>query len=231
MALELVVEAKNFALPDGQQRKVLENFSLRAPQAGKIALFGPSGCGKSTILRLVAGIDRDFSGFLRGVAAPIGMVFQEPRLLPWRSVADNLALAAPKLSREKILELLDAFELGDHGADFPGQLSLGLARRVALARAFAVSPKLVLLDEPFASLDMGLHRRLREKIAEKLAETGASLLIATHDLDDALLLADEILFLHPAPNGVARRFVLPEKFLADRLTHLAELRAAVGEAR
>ncbi len=95
------------------------------------------------------------------------MAFQEPRLLPWRSVADNLRLAAPGLTDEALNASLAAFELDGRGGDYPGQLSLGLARRVSLARAFAVEPDLLLLDEPFASLDLGLHRRLRDTAGAK----------------------------------------------------------------
>ena len=127
------------------------------------------------------------------------MVFQEPRLLPWRNVVDNLRLAAPALTDAALVDLLAAFELDGHGGDFPGQKSLGLARRVALARAFAVEPDLVLLDEPFASLDRALHTRLRALLALRIGARKMTALIATHDLDDALLLADEVIFSKPRP--------------------------------
>lgn len=209
MALELIVGSKSFVAPDGGRREILRDFALELPEGGRLALLGPSGCGKSTILRLIAGLDRDFSGLLRGAPAAIGMVFQEPRLLPWRRVAQNIALAAPALSRAAILALLEKFELGEHVDDFPGQLSLGLARRVALARAFAMAPRLVLLDEPFASLDLALHQRLRDRIARQIAALGATLVISTHDPEDALWLADEIILLPSTPGAAARRLTLP----------------------
>ncbi len=140
--------------------------------SGKIAaLVGPSGCGKTTLLRIVAGLDRDFEG---NVAFPahgtLGMVFQEPRLLPWRTVEQNVRLAAPRATDAGLEMLFQTLGLKAHRDHYPGELSLGLARRVALARAFAVEPDLLLLDEPFVSLDDALAARLREELAIGLAD-------------------------------------------------------------
>uniref|UniRef100_UPI0035ADF6A2 ATP-binding cassette domain-containing protein n=1 Tax=Rhodoblastus sp. TaxID=1962975 RepID=UPI0035ADF6A2 len=165
MALEIAIQRKAWRKADGGERLVFDGFSLSVAEGAIVALLGPSGCGKSTLLRIVAGLDRDFSGAATGAPERIGMAFQEPRLLPWRNVADNLRLAAPHLDETRLQELLTAFELAGRGGDYPGQLSLGLARRVALARAFAIAPQLVLLDEPFASLDRALHLRLRALLA------------------------------------------------------------------
>jgi NitT/TauT family transport system ATP-binding protein len=205
MALDIAISRKAFSRADGGERLVFDQFALRAPQGATVALLGPSGCGKSTLLRIVAGLDRDFLGAVARPPGRIGMAFQEPRLLPWRSVADNLRLAAPGLTGAALEDLLAAFELAGHGGDFPGQLSLGLARRAALARAFAVDPDLMLLDEPFASLDRALHLRLRALLLQRIGAKKITALIATHDLDDALLLADEIVFLDRAPAGILGR--------------------------
>ena len=153
------------------------------------------------------------------------MVFQEPRLLPWRSVGDNLRLAAPGLSEDALRACLAAFELDGRAEDFPGQLSLGLARRAALARAFVVEPDLLLLDEPFASLDLGLHRRLRALLAQRIAARKMTVLIATHDLDDALLLADEVIMLGGAPAQVQHRLTIdtPRPERDENLTRLRAL--------
>jgi NitT/TauT family transport system ATP-binding protein len=223
MALEINIGRKAFALADGGERVVFDGFSLRIEDGAIIALLGPSGCGKSTLLRIVAGLDRAFSGSGASAEKRLGMAFQEPRLLPWRTVEDNLRLAAPRLSEAALADLLAAFELDGHGGDFPGQLSLGLARRAALARAFAVDPELMLLDEPFASLDRALHERLRALLAARIGAQNMTALIATHDLDDALLLADEIVFLHGAPARIARRLpiAMPRE---NRYEHLANLR-------
>jgi NitT/TauT family transport system ATP-binding protein len=227
MALEIDILRKAFVLAGGGERVVFDHFSLRVEDGAIVALVGPSGCGKSSLLRIVAGLDRKFSGAVKTPPGRLGMVFQEPRLLPWRNVVDNLRLAAPKLTESALADLLAAFELDGHGGDFPGQLSLGLARRVALARAFAVDPDLVLLDEPFASLDRALHTRLRALLALRIGAKKMTALIATHDLDDALLLADEVIFLEAAPARITGRLPIgiPRKNRDEKLTILRALNA------
>jgi NitT/TauT family transport system ATP-binding protein len=227
MALEIDILRKAFALAGGGERVVFDHFSLRVKDGAIVALVGPSGCGKSSLLRIVAGLDRKFSGAVKTPPGRLGMVFQEPRLLPWRNVIDNLKLAAPTLTDSALADLLAAFELDGHGGDFPGQLSLGLARRVALARAFAVAPDLVLLDEPFASLDRALHTRLRALLSLRIGARKMTALIATHDLDDALLLADEVIFLEAAPARITGRLPIgmPRKQRDENLTLLRALNA------
>ena len=127
------------------------------------------------------------------------MVFQEPRLLPWRSVEDNVRLAAPEADDAKLAALFAVLELEAHRSHFPGELSLGLARRVALARAFAVDPEFLILDEPLASLDDALAARLREQIAMLVASRPITTLLVTHDLDDAVRLGDRLFLLSPRP--------------------------------
>ena len=166
MQLEVNIESKTFENAAGEQQDVLAgiNFTLGASEVGVI--IGPSGCGKSTMLRILAGLDHDFQGRVsRPADARLGMVFQEPRLLPWRSVEENVRLAAPLIDEATLAALFTVLELNAHRSHFPGELSLGLARRVALARAFAVDPDFLILDEPLASLDHALAARLREQIA------------------------------------------------------------------
>ena len=139
-------------------------LSLGSGEVG--ALVGPSGCGKTTLLRIIAGLDRDFEGTVQlPEHGKLGMVFQEPRLLPWRTVEQNVRLAAPGANGE-LDALFATLGLAEHRGHYPGELSLGLARRVALARAFAVEPDLLLLDEPFVSLDAVLAVRLRDELAQ-----------------------------------------------------------------
>jgi len=225
MALEIKGLTKIFPRVNGAAREVFRNFSLNVAEGRVVALLGPSGGGKSTLLRLIGGLDKGFGGTLAIPAGRIGMVFQEPRLLPWRSVGDNLRLAAPGLSEQALGACLAAFELEGRAGDFPGQLSLGLARRVALARAFVIEPDLLLLDEPFASLDLGLHRRLRALLAQRIAARKMTVLIATHDLDDALLLADEVIMLGGAPAQVQHRLMIdtPRPERDENLTRLRAL--------
>ena len=167
------------------------------------ALVGPSGCGKTTLLRIIAGLDSDFEG---SVALPahgmLGMVFQEPRLLPWRTVEQNVRLAAPQATDAALGNLFQALGLTAHRDHFPGELSLGLARRVALARAFAVEPDLLLLDEPFVSLDDALAARLRDELADLVNRRPITTLLVTHNVEEAIGLADRLLLLSLSPARV-----------------------------
>ncbi|MEA2926935.1 MAG: NitT/TauT family transport system ATP-binding protein [Alphaproteobacteria bacterium] len=167
------------------------------------ALVGPSGCGKTTLLRIIAGLDGDFEG---SVALPahgmLGMVFQEPRLLPWRTVEQNVRLAAPQANDAALDTLFQALGLAAHRDHYPGELSLGLARRVALARAFAVEPDLLLLDEPFVSLDDALAARLRDELADLVNRRPITTLLVTHNVEEAIGLADRLLLLSLSPARV-----------------------------
>ena len=200
MRLEVDITGKRFKSAAGGTQEVLAPVSF-ALQSGEVGvLIGPSGCGKSTMLRIILGLDRDFEGRVsRPPEARIGMVFQEPRLLPWRSVEQNVRLAAPDVTDAKLAELFRILELDAHRSHFPGELSLGLARRVALARAFAVQPDLLVLDEPLASLDDALAGRLRDEIATLVARRPVMTLLVTHSLDDAIRLGDRLFLLSPRP--------------------------------
>lgn len=200
MRLEVDIVSKTFRSAAGESHDVLApiKFALRGGEVG--VLVGPSGCGKSTMLRIILGLDPEFEGkVVRPPNTRIGMVFQEPRLLPWRSVEQNVRLAAPDAGDAKLAELFKILELEAHRSHFPGELSLGLARRVALARAFAVEPDILVLDEPLASLDDALAARLRDEIATLVASRPVLTLLVTHSLDDAVRLGDRLFFLSPRP--------------------------------
>jgi NitT/TauT family transport system ATP-binding protein len=202
-ALDLAIRRKDHTRPDGVAHHVLADFRLTLPVGAVGALVGPSGCGKTTLLRLVAGLDQNYDGEVHLPAhGRLGMVFQEPRLLPWRTVIDNLRIVAPQAHDDALTALLDELGLAEHAAHFPRQLSLGLARRVALARALAIEPDLLLLDEPLVSLDAALARDLREKIAALIETRRITTLIVTHDLREAIALADKIFLLSPRPAHV-----------------------------
>ena len=141
-----------------------------------------------------------FKGASRApLARGVGFVFQEPRLLPWRSVEENVRLVAPLADEAKLSALFEILELNTHRNHFPGELSLGLARRVALARAFAVDPEFLILDEPLASLDAALAARLRDQIAMLMDNRSMITLLVTHDVDDAVRLGDHLFLLSPRP--------------------------------
>ena len=200
--LDVRIALKRVKNAAGRRIEILANLGFRL-DAGEVgALLGPSGCGKSTCIRIIAGLDDIFEGAVERPAGPLAVVFQEPRLLPWRSVEDNIRLAAPHINAAELEALLKPLGLQDHRAHFPGELSLGLARRVALARAFAVRPSLLLLDEPFVSLDGPLALALQRELAALVAERSVTTVLVTHDVGEAIRLADRIFVLSSRPARV-----------------------------
>jgi len=224
--LDVALEAKTYLNRDGRTHAALGEvaFALRAGQVA--AIVGPSGCGKSTLMRLIAGLERDFQGVItRPPNLRLGVVFQEPRLLPWMSAEDNVRLVAPDVGDDYLTELFERFELTEHRRHLPAELSLGLARRVALARAFAVRPELLLLDEPFASLDAATRGNLVEETSTLLSASGAATLVITHDIDAAIRLADVIYTLSARPGRLVGRLEVSaprEALTADEARWLTE---------
>src|SRR6202045_1904208 len=158
----------------------------------------------------------------------LGVVFQEPRLLAWRTVEQNVRLVAPHASDADLAALFEMLELPVHRNHYPGELSLGLARRVALARAFAVNPDLLLLDEPFVSLDAELALRLREELAELVNRRSPMTLLVTHNLDEAIGLADRILFLSPSPARILAEIPVASPRETQAPERTAALRAEIA---
>jgi len=226
--LEVNIASKTFENAASERQHVLAgiNFTLGASEVGVI--IGPSGCGKSTMLRILAGLDHDFQGRVsRPADARLGMVFQEPRLLPWRSVEENVRLAAPLIDEATLATLFTVLELSAHRSHFPGELSLGLARRVALARAFAVDPDFLILDEPLASLDDALAARLREQIASLVGSRAVMTLLVTHNLDDAVRLGDRLFFLSARPAKIIHVETIQTSRAARSETNVSEIKAGL----
>ena len=219
------IDRKVFVAPDGARRQVLRDIRVSIAGGEVIALLGSSGIGKSTTLRILLGLDPAFEGEVTGREGRVGVVFQEPRLLPWLTVADNLRLVVTDaMPSPDIGALLEMVRLPNAGGLYPRQLSLGMARRAALARALAVSPELLVLDEPFASLDPQLSAALADVVGRWTRDTGAAVLLATHDLAQALQLASRVLVLSGAPATLAADVAVPtESDAAARAALQAEL--------
>lgn len=211
ISVELGIQDKTYR---GAETPVLQDLHLVAGAGQFLAIVGPSGAGKSTMLNIVGGLDKDFEGEVRvggqslhaspPPAVRCGFVFQEPRLMPWMTVIDNLRLVMPGEpdARTRAEQILAQVGLSDALDQYPGQLSGGMQRRVALARAFVVRPALLLLDEPFISLDAPTAGRLRELLLELYAAQRPTVLLVTHGLREALALADRVVFLSGRPARV-----------------------------
>ena len=193
--------------------RALDGVSLNVSPGEIVAVVGGSGCGKSTLLRLVSGLDAPTQGrvALDGdtIAAPhekIGIVFQEPRLLPWLTVAGNVGFGLadrPRAERaERVARQLDRVGLADKASVWPRELSGGQAQRVALARALVMRPEVLLLDEPFSALDAFTRLDLQDHLLDLWADTRPTMVVVTHDVDEAIVLADRVVVMRPQPGRV-----------------------------
>ncbi len=202
--LELEIRRKIHRTAGGTPLLAVENLSLHVGQNEFICLTGPSGCGKTTSLNILLGLDTDFEGKVhRPEGARVAAIFQEPRLLPWRTVEQNVRLGLPHGERAKNLDgLFAALGLEQLRGFYPRELSLGLARRAAMARAFALSPDILIMDEPFVSLDEETANDLRQLLKTMLTQHPASVLMVTHNLEEAYMLADRIVYLTARPATV-----------------------------
>jgi NitT/TauT family transport system ATP-binding protein len=201
---------------NGEQ--VLADISLTIPAGAFVALVGPSGVGKSTLLRVIGGLLRPSTGevLLEGAApfqagAPVGIVFQRDNLMPWRSVADNVRLplelaGGAEDGAGRVEEMLALVGLAGYGSAYPAQLSGGMAQRVAIARALIHRPGLLLLDEPFGALDALTRERMAQELLRIWQAMPVTVLMVTHSISEAVLLADEVLVLNGRPATITDRF-------------------------
>jgi sulfonate transport system ATP-binding protein len=207
----LALDRVSKTYPNGVQ--ALARFSSEIRQGEIVAIIGGSGCGKSTLLRAIAGLDRASSGTVTldgaGISAPhakIGIIFQEPRLLPWLSVADNIGFGLSDLPadvrREKVAAALARVGLTDKAYAWPRELSGGQAQRVAIARALVPRPQVLLLDEPFSALDAFTRTDLQDHLLDLWADAQPTLIMVTHDVEEAIVLADRIVVMRPRPGRV-----------------------------
>ncbi len=195
----------------GALAPTIENFSLTLGAGEFVCLVGQSGCGKTTLLNSIAGLDANYTGDIRlskATQSPkIGYVFQQPCLLPWRTVRENIELVftSPTDAQKAHIErLLDFMQLRAYVAAYPQQLSEGMRRRVSIIRAFAINPNLLLMDEPFVSLDAPMAREVRLLLENLWQQRPHTVLFVTHDLREAIALADKLVFLTNRPMRVLR---------------------------
>ncbi|HFP9222369.1 TPA: ABC transporter ATP-binding protein [Raoultella planticola] len=198
-----------------QQVTALQNFSLDIAAGELVVLVGSSGCGKSTLLRMLIGLEPVTQGEIRvngepvrGVGKERGIVFQEPRLFPWLTVIDNvmLGLADEKLSRgvkrQRTLAMLERVQLQEFAHALPSRLSGGMAQRVAIARGLIARPQILMLDEPFGALDALTRHTLQQELLHIHRRTGTTTLLVTHDVEEAVALADRVVVLSPRPGRI-----------------------------
>lgn len=221
--------------------KVLANINLEFEDGEMVCILGPSGCGKSTLLRIIAGFDKASSGSvlidgksINGPSSDHIFVYQQSALLPWMTVEQNVGLGLQDIEdeserEEKILEYIDMVELSGFESRYPYELSGGMQRRVELARALAVDPKTLFMDEPFTGLDFLTHMRMREEVVMMHMFTGKSVIFVTHDIDDALVMGDRIVILsgRPAEVKLNRKLDYPHPRKITKEPELVELRKEI----
>ena len=223
-------------------RPVLDDLDLEVAPGEIVAILGASGSGKSTLLRIVGGLDAPTAGtveidghVVRGIDDRVAIGFQEPRLLPWRTVADNVAYGLPSriardAGRARVAALLELVGLADFAGHRPGAISGGMAQRTSLARALARDPGVLLLDEPFGALDALTRMRMQDLLLGVLDTAPTTVLLVTHDVEEALQLADRVVLLGTEPDRAGARIqqivTVPGERPRDRgSAELAELRA------
>jgi ABC-type nitrate/sulfonate/bicarbonate transport system ATPase subunit len=212
-ALTVAIREKWFApVGDAPAKQALGEITFSVAPGDVVAVIGPSGCGKTTLLNLIAGLDRGFVGRIE--LAPdrrLAYVFQEPRLLPWRTVEDNvrLVLDGGEGDHDRVRAILAQVGLASVSRLFASRLSLGMARRAALARAFVIEPGLLLLDEPFVSLDEQTVAKLRVLLLDLLALHHTTAILVTHNLREAAMLARRLVLMSPSPGRLVGEVEVP----------------------
>ncbi|TRX76587.1 ABC transporter ATP-binding protein [Pseudomonas mangiferae] len=233
---------------DGRPLPVLQGIDLQVLPGEFVSIVGTSGCGKSSLLRLIVGLEREYDGQIlldgepvRGPRLDCGLVFQDHRLFPWKTVWDNVALALKhqRLSRrekaERVDEHLALVGLTGFERAYPHQLSGGMAQRAAIARALITRPKVLLLDEPFGALDALTRIRLQAELQRIWAQQRSTMIMVTHDVEEALYLGDRVIVMEPRPGRIRHEVQVdlphPRERNAPRLQNLRDelLRELTGD--
>lgn len=245
-SIQLSIQDKTYPAKSPEQRphRAIADLSLSVSDNEFVCLVGPSGCGKTTLLHLIAGLDENYNGTIAfgepDKVPRIGYVFQNPRLLPWHTVRRNVELASDQPLADELLDsLLEAMQLTGIQHAYPEHLSLGMSRRVAISRAFAIDPDILLMDEPFVSLDAPTARQVRELLLQLWRQRPHTILFVTHDLREAIALADRLVFLSASPMRVIDQIIVPidrqqrndekaiEAFREQLLTHYPSVRQLI----
>ncbi len=218
---------------DRRQLPVLHDIALDIRPGEFVSIVGPSGCGKSTLLRLIAGLDADFSGDIAvdgervaGTSLDRGMVFQDHRLLPWLTVEENVALAllnrelSPRRKRELVADHIALVNLAGFEKAYPHQLSGGMAQRAAMARALVNEPKVLLLDEPLGALDALTRIHLQQELQRIWMTQRGTVIMVTHDVEEAVYLSDRVVVMNAGPGTVARIVGIPLPHPRERSSSL-----------
>ena len=227
---DIQININNKTYPTATQPSIA-NLKLSLNSNEFICLVGPSGCGKTTLLNIIAGLDNDYDGEIlcRTGSLPvatlppslavvgqqhthpkIGYIFQNPRLLPWRTVRENIELVLGEHQSPDVIDaLLEVMQLTQAQHVYPERLSLGMSRRVSIIRAFAIDPEVLLMDEPFVSLDAPTARQVRELLVKLWQQRPHTVLFVTHDLREAIALADRLIFLSASPMQAVSEIIVP----------------------
>lgn len=245
--LELNNVRVTFPFADGTMLTALEDLSLTVRRGELVALVGPSGCGKTTVLNVLAGQVIPEAGEVRlagqpvkGMLPSVGYISQADTLLPWRTVLDNVALAmelrgVPKQQRrETARQLMEKMGLAGFENSYPRELSGGMKKRAAIARVLAIDPDILMMDEPFAPLDALTRQRLQDEILSLWESTGSTILYVTHDLTEAITLADRVVLMSSRPGRVLREYAIdlprPRRVMDVKFSpHFVELEKALWE--
>jgi len=213
-AIDINIHSKTYpAIDQVGVHLAIKNLQLSIKSGEFVCLVGPSGSGKTTLLNIIAKLDKDYEGEITvgryNAQSKIGCIFQNPRLLPWRTVRENIELVLDTSQSLAIVdELLEVMQLTDSQQVYPERLSLGMSRRVSIIRAFAIEPEVLLMDEPFVSLDAPTARQVRELLLKLWHDRPHTVLFVTHDLREAITLADRLIFLSARPMSVVSEIVV-----------------------